>query len=98
MVTIVANFKVKPDCVEQFKRLALVCVRNTRKERGNLSYKIFQGRYKNSDFTFIEEWLNDVAIDAHNKMPHFISFIDQIAPLCECEPVIEQIMAVPSVY
>lgn len=98
MVTILANFRVKPDCVDQFKRLALVCVRNTRKERGNLSYKIFQGRHKPQEFTFIEEWLNDVAIEAHNKMPHFISFLDQAVPLCEGEPVIEQITAVPSVY
>lgn len=98
MITIVANFKVKQECIEQFKQLARICVRNTRKERGNLSYKIFQGRCTPNEFTFIEEWLNDVAIEAHNKMPHFISFIEQITPLCECEPKIEQIMAIPSVY
>lgn len=98
MITIIANFKIKSDCVDQFKRLALVCVRNTRKERGNLSYKIYQARCNPAEFTFIEEWLNDTAIEQHNKMPHFISFIDQIKPLCENEPKIEQIMAVPSVY
>ena len=98
MITIGANFKVKAECVDQFKRLALVCVRNTRKERGNLSYKIYQGRYTPAEFTFIEEWLNDVAIEYHNKMPHFLTFIDQIKPLCEAEPEIKQIMTVPSVY
>lgn len=98
MITIIANFKVKSDCVDQFRRLALVCVRNTRKERGNLSYKIYQGRLMSSEFTFIEEWLNDVAIEQHNKMPHFLTFIDEIKPLCETEPEIKQIMTVPSVY
>ena len=98
MITIVANFKIKSDCIDQFKRLALVCVRNTRKEKGNLSYKIYQGRTRLGEFTFIEEWLNDVAIEQHNKMPHFLTFLDQIKPLCEGDPVIEQIMAVPSVY
>ncbi len=98
MITIVAKFITKPGCAEQFKRLALVCVRNTRKERGNLSYKIFYGRNTPGEFTFIEEWLNDVAIEAHNKMPHFKSFLEQAAPLCEGEPSIVQLMSVPSVY
>jgi len=98
MITIVAKFKIKSDQIEQFKRLALVCVRNTRKERGNLAYKIYQGREKRDEFTFIEEWLNDVAIEKHNEASHFLTFLDDIAPLCEKEPVIEQIMAVPSVY
>lgn len=98
MVTIVANFKVKKDCVAKFKSLALVCVKGTRKEKGNLSYKVYQSRNDETSFTFIEEWLNDAAIAQHNSMPHFISFIDEIKPLCECDPLIEQIMAVPSAY
>jgi quinol monooxygenase YgiN len=98
MITIVAKFKVKPECIEKFKRSALNCVRNTRKECGNITYKIFQGRHTPDEFTFIEEWLNDVAIDKHNNMPHFKAFLDEIKPLCEADPIIEQIMAVPSVY
>ncbi|MGN0182720.1 MAG: putative quinol monooxygenase [Candidatus Ornithomonoglobus sp.] len=97
MITIVANFDVKPDCVDKFIRLAADCTRNTRKENGNLSYKVFQARNDKAKFTFIEEWLNDVAIDKHNEMPHFKLFLDQIAPLINGEPAIEQIMNVPAI-
>ncbi len=97
MITIVANFNVKPDCVDKFIKLAAECTRSTRKENGNLSYKVFQARSDSSKFTFIEEWLNDVAIEKHNNAPHFKTFIDLIAPLTEGEPSIEQIMRVPAI-
>lgn len=97
MITIVADFDVKPNCVDKFIRFAADCTRNTRKENGNLSYKVFQARYDKAKFTFIEEWLNDVAIDKHNEMPHFRLFLDQIAPLINGEPDIRQIMNVPAI-
>ncbi len=96
MITIIAKFKIKSDCVDEFGKAATVCARAVRKERGNLSYRIYKGRNNPTEFTFIEEWLNDVAIEAHNNMPHFKAFLDAIVPLCE-EPVsIEQIMNIPN--
>lgn len=97
MITIVARFDVKPDCVDKFIRLAADCTRNTRKENGNLSYKVFRERYDNAKFTFIEEWLNDVAIDKHNNMPHFKIFLTMIAPLINGKPEITQIINVPAI-
>ncbi len=97
MITIVANFDVKSDCVDKFIKLAGDCTRSTRKENGNLSYKVFQSRDDETKFTFIEEWLNDVAIEKHNEAPHFKMFIDLIAPLTNGEPSIEQIMRVPGI-
>lgn len=97
MITIVATFDVKPDCIDKFIRLAADCTRMTRKETGNLSYKVFQGRNDNSKFTFIEEWLNDVAIEKHGDAPHFKTFLDMIKPLINGEPSIEQVMRVPAI-
>ena len=97
MITIVADFNVKPDCIEEFIRLTAVCTRNTRKENGNLSYKVFRARHEGNKFTFIEEWLNDTAIEKHNEMPHFKEFLKSIAPLIKSEPNIKQIMNVPEI-
>lgn len=97
MITIVAEFDVKPDCVDKFIRLAADCTRSTRKENGNLSYKVFRERYDNAKFVFIEEWLNDTAIDKHNEMPHFTLFLGAIRPLINGEPKITQIMNVPAI-
>lgn len=98
MITIIAKFNIKSGCTDSFRRAALDCVRETRKEKGNLAYKIYRGRKEENEFTFLEEWLNDTAIEAHNNAPHFIKFLDAIKPLCETAPEINQIIAVPSVY
>lgn len=96
MITIIARFDVKADCVDKFIRCACECARNSRRESGNLSYKVFSSRDEKNKFTFIEEWVNDKAIDLHGKTTHFTEFISNISSLTIGEPEIEQVMSVPS--
>ena len=98
MITIIAKFNVIPGSVEEFKKCAVNVVRDTRKEKGNLAYKIYQDRQDSTKFTFIEEWLNDTAIEQHNNAKHFIKFLDDIKPLTEGDVQIEQLNKVPSVF
>ncbi|MGN0106590.1 MAG: putative quinol monooxygenase [Hominilimicola sp.] len=98
MITIIAKFSVLPTSVEEFKKCAVNVVRDTRKEKGNLAYKIYQNRQNPTQFTFIEEWLNDTAIEQHNNAKHFIKFLEDIKPLTEGEVQIEQLNKVPSVF
>lgn len=97
MITVIAEFNVKPECTGGFIKLAAECTKNTRKEAGNLSYKVYQGRTDENCFTFVEEWANDVAIEMHNAMPHFTSFINAIKPITNGEPSIKQIMRVSQI-
>ena len=48
--------------------------------------------------TFIEEWLNDTAIDQHNNAKHFLQFLEDIKPLTDGDVQIEQLTKVPSVF
>ena len=98
MITIIAKFSVRSDSVDEFTKLAVNVTRETKKERGNLSYKIYQSRNDKTKFTFIEEWLNDTAIEQHNISSHFTDFVDGIKPLIEGEIQIEQLTSVPSVF
>lgn len=98
MITIIAKFRVLSGSVEEFKKCAVNVVRNTRKEKGNLAYKIYQNRQNPTQFTFIEEWLNDTAIEQHNNAKHFIKFLEDIKPLTEGDIQIEQLNKVPSVF
>ena len=68
MITIIAKFNVLNGSVDEFKKCAVNVVRDTRKEKGNLAYKIYQSREDATKFTFIEEWLNDTAIEQHNNV------------------------------
>ncbi len=98
MITIIAKFSVLPQHVDEFIKLTAAVTRETRRERGNLSYKIYQSRNDKSKFTFVEEWLNDTAIEQHNSAKHFTSFLDSIKPLTDGDVKIEQLTKVPSIF
>lgn len=98
MITIIAKFKVNNAHTEEFKRCALDVTRQTKREKGCLSYTVFQNRSGSSEFTFVEEWLNDTAIEQHNAAPHFKAFMDKIAPMLDESASIEQLTKIPSVY
>ena len=92
MITIIAKFNVLNGSVDEFKKCAVNVVRDTRKEKGNLAYKIYQSREDATKFTFIEEWLNDTAIE------QFLQFLEDIKPLTDGDVQIEQLTKVPSVF
>lgn len=98
MITIIAKFNVNSDKIDEFSRLAVTLTRETRKEKGNLSYKVYQSRSDKTKFTFIEEWLNDTAIEFHNNSKHFMQFTDAIKPITDGNIEIEQLTGLPSVY
>ena len=98
MITIVAKFDVKSQSLDEFTKAAIDVTRETRKERGNLSYKICHQRGDKTKFTFIEEWLNDVSIEQHNNSKHFKEFVNIITPLLNKDIEIEQLEKVPSIF
>ena len=98
MITIVARFKVLPDKTDEFIKLATDVTRETRKEKGNLSYKILRSQEDKTRFTFIEEWLNEPAIEFHNNCAHFKHFIAAIEPITSGGVEIEKLDKVPSVF
>lgn len=98
MITIVAEFEIKPQKSEEFIKAAIDLTRETRKERGCLSYKILQSEKNENSYTFIEEWLNDAAIEAHNNSKYFGAFLEKINDLTAADINIERFVKVPSVF
>lgn len=98
MITIIANFEVYQSNINDFIKCATDVTRETRKEKGCLSYKVLYSRGDKSKFTFIEEWLNDVAISEHNNSKHFMKFVDEITPMLKSEIAISQFEKIPSVF
>jgi quinol monooxygenase YgiN len=67
---VIVRVSAKPDKVDELKRILLGLATPTRKEPGCLSWEIFQNRADPCDFTFVEEWASDAALDAHWATPH----------------------------
>lgn len=98
MITIIAEFDIKASHTAEFVKYAIDVTRETRKEKGCLSYKVLNSRTNKTHFTFVEEWLNDMAIASHNKARHFNTFLENITPLLNGEIKIEQFEKIPSVF
>ncbi|MBU3075057.1 putative quinol monooxygenase [Clostridium estertheticum] len=83
MITIVAKNSIKQGKTEEFKNLAEKLINESRKEKGNVSYTLYQDANDNNIFTFIEEWENEDIIKSHNTSIHFTSIVPKFADLIE---------------
>lgn len=81
MILIVAKSKIKEDKIEEYKNLAKDILKGSRAEEGNISYILYQSIENPTEFTFVEEWKDQEAIDLHNKEDHFLKFAKETADL-----------------
>lgn len=86
MIKIVAKFTVKEDKIEEFKNIAGELVAETRKEKGCISYELFQELNDAKGLTFIEEWENQDTLDCHMESKHFNEIFPKLAAIQEKDP------------
>ena len=83
MITIVAKNTIKIGKTEAFQDLADKLINESRKEKGNVSYNLYQDAKDDNIFTFIEEWENEDIIKSHNNSKHFTSIVPKFLDLQE---------------
>lgn len=71
MLILVAKAFLKEGNLEEFKKRATELVEKTRKEPGNISYRLLQGAENPNMVTFLEEWKDKEAMDIHFNSEHF---------------------------
>ncbi|MBU3191459.1 antibiotic biosynthesis monooxygenase [Clostridium bowmanii] len=81
MITIVAKNSIKPGKAEQFKVLAERLINESRKERGCISYNLYEDASNCNILTFIEVWENSEAINLHNNSEHFTGIVPKFGDL-----------------
>lgn len=75
---IVAKVVVKKEYQKELEDLFRETVDETRKEEGNISYELHQGTINPLEYTILEVWRSQDAIDFHNQTSHFLAFKDGI--------------------
>jgi len=80
-VHIVARFIARPECMDELRTLLLGMLEPTRQESGCLRYELLHNAADPTDFTFVEEWADDAAINAHLETPHLNALVAQSQPL-----------------
>lgn len=67
---VIARIQAKPDAVETLRGILSTLQAATRQEPGCISYRILQSDVDATEFTSVEEWVDDAAEAAHMTMPH----------------------------
>lgn len=81
MVKVVAKCTVKLEEISKFKECSERLLSDTQKEKGNISYNLFQDVNNENILTFLEEWTNTEALNNHMKTSHFKEVISQLSKL-----------------
>ena len=80
-VKVVARITARPDRIDELTRILLRLVEETRKEKDCLSYEFYQNFDEPNDFTVVEDWASDAAIDSHMVTGHMQDAFAKASPL-----------------
>ncbi len=84
MIRVVCKAKLKQDVKrEDYLILAQEVVAETRKEEGCIMYTLHEDIHDPSILTTIEEWVDEEAINRHNKSEHIVKLVPGLRKLRE---------------
>jgi quinol monooxygenase YgiN len=87
---VIARVKAHPGKVNELLSVLSSLVEPTRKEPGCLSYKLLQNNEDPTDFTLIEEWQSNTALESHFATKHFKDALIKLPNLVAAEPDIRR--------
>ncbi|MGB3561834.1 MAG: putative quinol monooxygenase [Thermoanaerobaculia bacterium] len=82
---VVAILLAKPDKVSELGTTLAGLLEPTRAEPGCISYELLQNKENEAEFTFVEEWESDSALDAHFATDHIQQAIGEFPNLMAAE-------------
>ena len=82
----VAHIKARPDKVERMREVLTALLEPTRNEDGCISYVLTQNTDDPTDFTFIEEWQSQEAMQAHLGSEHVAEALSHLPEVGAADP------------
>ena len=85
-VRIIARFTARPEQQQALRETLEDLIEPTRREPGCLRYELWNNQSNPTDFTFIEEWASEAALEAHMRTPHLAVLFKKLLELDVSEP------------
>jgi len=85
VIYVVATLTVKPETRAEFIAAATACIKETRKEPGNIAYDMHESVTDPTKMVFVERWENVEATVPHGKAEHMRTF-GRVAVKCMIAP------------
>ena len=89
-IRVIAHITAKPDTVDATRELLQGLIEPTCAENGCVTYELLQNNSDPTDFTFVEEWSDDAALDLHLETAHLKHAAAQGADLFAAPPDIRR--------
>lgn len=88
MLAISAIFEIKPEYIEEFRKLSQKHSENCLKEKGCLGFDVFQAHGAPSKFYFHERYTDQAAVDLHGTTAYFADFIEQATKMAVSKDIV----------
>jgi quinol monooxygenase YgiN len=85
VIYVVATLTIKPETRAEFIAAAIACIKETRKEPGNIAYDLHESVTDPSKMVFVEQWENAEALVPHRGQEHMKTF-GRVAVKCFTAP------------
>ena len=85
MIYVVATLTVKPEARAELIAAAKACIKETRKESGNIAYDMHESITDPAKMVFVEQWENAEALAPHRSAEHMKTF-GRVAVQCFAAP------------
>ena len=85
MIYVVATLTIKPETRAEFIAAATACIKETRKEPGNIAYDLHESVTDHSKMVFVEQWETMEALGPHRVTDHVKAF-GRVAVKCMSAP------------
>ena len=96
-VTVVLRIIAQPDKVTALRPVLLELAAQSLKEKDCISYHVLQNTADASEFTLLEEWTSEPALDAHLQTAHVANAFAQGGPLLAAVPDARRYTSITSV-
>ena len=85
MIYVVATLTVKAEARAELLAAATACIRQTRKEPGNIAYDLHESVTDPTKMVFVEQWESAAALVPHRSAEHMKTF-GRVAVKCMAAP------------
>jgi quinol monooxygenase YgiN len=85
VIYVVATLMVKPEARAEFIAAATACIKETRKEKGNIAYDMHESVTDPAKMVFVEQWESMEALGPHRTQEHMKTF-GRVAVKCMTAP------------
>src|SRR5882757_1142237 len=85
VIYVVATLMIKPETHAEFIAAATACIKETRKEPGNIAYDLHESVTDPAKMVFVEQWENAEALVPHRAAEHMKTF-GRVAVKCMTAP------------